>query len=89
MQSGLALDPVDGRTFWAFNEYSVPGPVGIPGVDGAWATAVIKYRLDETNSLIGTSFIPTVTNQKNQLVTEANIIDFNPQSSLINWHLNK
>lgn len=46
---GLAIDPVDDRSFWAFGQYSTVGPVNSGTDRGGWATSVIGYKLDETS----------------------------------------
>src|SRR5690606_13270689 len=48
--SGLALDPADDRSFWAFNQYSVPGTF-VVGEIGGWASSLVGFRLDESSPL--------------------------------------
>ncbi len=54
--SGLSVDPADGTTFWAFNEYARPrGTVDGNGHDGRWGTAWASLSFPPEISVSGNS----------------------------------
>jgi hypothetical protein len=47
--ASVALDPTDGVTFWAYNEYALPAQ----GLGGRWGTRWGSFRLGELPQVVG------------------------------------